>query len=281
MASISIEDALRIAADGDAVLFVGAGVGHLVDGPNGKLPSGPVLSNRILGRKDDTPSPPPLDKAAGYVIRKGAGAESVYETLRENLTVVGVDPGLAELYSLPWRRIYTTNYDDAIEQARSGKQPTSSCVLESGTEKAKIGAVIHLNGKLANVSAASLEKEIALSDRSYADRNLERSPWYGFFARDLETSRAVIFVGYSLYDLDISRLVFSSDIADKTFFFVSPTIDEIDKETISLHGQPTLPFQVRPHLRRNCTETLCQLERRSAASIHPRDGNHSRQSRGI
>jgi hypothetical protein len=233
---ITIQDALRIAADGDAILFVGAGVGFLVDGPNGKLPDGATLSNRILGRPDDGPAQP-LDKAVGYAIRKGAGVEHVYKVLRDNLTVQSVDAGLADVYALPWRRIYTTNYDDAIEIARSGKQPTNSCVLETSTDKARIGTVLHINGQLSQVSAASLEKQLSLSDRSYAGRNLERSPWYPYLAHDLETARAVIFLGYSLYDLDISRLIFSTEIADKVFFFVSPNIDEVEKETIQLHGQ--------------------------------------------
>lgn len=236
MGQITIEDAIRIAADGDALLFVGAGIGFLVEGPNGKLPDGAKLSNRILGRPDAS-SAQPLDKAVGYAIRKGPGVEHVYDTLCANLTVTSVDTGLAELYSLPWRRIYTTNYDDAIEISRSGKQPTNSCVLESSTDKARAGTVLHINGRLSEVSPASLERELSLSDRSYAGRNLERSPWFPYFAQDLETARAVIFLGYSLYDLDISRLIFSNDISDKIFFFVSPDIDEVEKETLQLYGQ--------------------------------------------
>src|SRR5688572_29067876 len=112
-----------MAADGDAILFVGAGIGFLIEGPNGTLPDGAKLSNRILGRGDDEPAQL-LDKAVGYAIRKGPGVEHVYKILVENLTVKSVDSGLADLFALPWRRIYTTNYDNAIEHSRSGKQPT-------------------------------------------------------------------------------------------------------------------------------------------------------------
>lgn len=237
MSPISIEDAIRIAADGDAVLFVGAGIGFLVKGPNGKLPDGATLSNRLLERPDDQRPAPPLDKAAGFVIRKGRGAEHVYNVLKENFTVLEVDPRLEKLYRLPWRRIYTTNYDNAIQVSRDKVVQTNSCVLESSPDEARTGTVIHLNGQLSRLSPASIEREFSLSDRSYADRNLERTPWYSYLAQDLETARAVIFIGYSLYDLDISRLVFSSEINDKTFFFVSPDIDEIEEETIALYGQ--------------------------------------------
>lgn len=237
MSKFSLEDAIRIAADGDAILFVGAGVGFLMEGKRGPIPNGAVLSNRILGRKDSTPNPPTLDKAAGFAIRRGNGVEGVYNTLVENLTVVSIDPRLAELYALPWRRIYTTNYDDGIEMSRIGKVTTNSCTLEDGTDKSRDGSVIHLNGQMTRVSPPLLDKALSLSDRSYADRNLERSPWYSYIAQDFDTARAVIFIGYSLYDLDISRLLFASNISDKTFFFVAPDIDEVDAENLSLYGQ--------------------------------------------
>lgn len=237
MSTITIEDAIRIAADGDAVLFVGAGIGFLMEGPAGKLPNGVTLSNRILGRADDALGAPPLDKAVGFAIRKGGGVEKVYDVLRDNLTVTTIDPDLVEVYNLPWRRIYTTNYDKGVEIARHKRTPTNACTLESSTDKAKTGTVLHINGQFSKISPASLEKGLSLSDRSYADRNLERSPWYAYLAQDIDTARAVIFLGYSLYDLDISRLLLSSDIANKTFFFVSPHIDDVEREAISLYGK--------------------------------------------
>lgn len=237
MSNVTLHEAMRIAADGDAILFVGAGVGFLVKGPRGPLPDGTKLSNRILGRLDDEPNAPPLDRAAGFAIRKGVGAEGLYKILKENLTVVEVDERLARLYSLPWKRVYTTNYDEAIEIARDRKQPTNSCQLESPVSRAKVGTVLHINGRFAAISASSLDSDLSLSDRSYAIRNFEKSPWYGYFSRDLDNARAVVFVGYSLYDLDIARLIFSSNIKAKTFFFVHPNIDEIEHDTISQYGQ--------------------------------------------
>jgi hypothetical protein len=163
MAGISLDDAIRIAADGDAILFVGAGVGFLVDCPTGKIPDGTTLSNRILNRNDSSTPATPLDKAAGYAIRNLGGVEYLYDILKQNLTVNSVDKRLKELYCLPWRRIYTTNYDDAIEASRKGVTATNSCTLEDPVSKARSGSVIHLNGALSRVSPASIEKESRLS----------------------------------------------------------------------------------------------------------------------
>lgn len=235
--NLTIQEAIRIAADGDAILFVGAGVGFLTRNSTGPLPDGRRLSNRMLGRADDEPNAPPLDRAAGYAIRKGMGVEGVYQLLMSQLSVVEVDPRLSKLYQLPWRRVYTTNYDTAIEQARKGVVPTNSCTLETPIDRASNGTILHINGCIKNISPASIEKELSLSDFSYATRNFENSPWLGFFSRDIEVARAVIFVGYSLYDLDIARVIIGSDIAEKTFFFVSPDVDEVDEDNISLYGQ--------------------------------------------
>jgi hypothetical protein len=236
LASIDLEDALRIAVDGDAVLFVGAGVGFLAQGNRGSLPDAPKLSNRLLERADDAPSPPALDKVAGYIIRQGKGAEFLYNVLTENLKVNSVDDGLALLYRLPWRRIYTTNYDDAIELARHGHVGVSTCTLESDPATLSPSAIVHLNGYLGHISPSSLERGLTLSDASYAMPRLENSRWNQIFLRDIGQARAIIFLGYSVYDQDIARSLMEIGCQSRSLFFVSPTIDPVDRSTVELFG---------------------------------------------
>ena len=146
MSYIPLAEAIRIAADGDAIAFVGAGIGQFISTPNGKMPRGYQLSNLLLGRPSETSNVPALDKAAGFALRSGMGADKVNNILKEKLTVSSVDPGLETVFRLPWRRIYTTNYDDSIEKSRSGFLPTKSLTLEDAPEKMEVGSIIHLNG---------------------------------------------------------------------------------------------------------------------------------------
>lgn len=235
---MDLNDAVRIALDGDAMLFTGAGLSFLSKTADGsKLPSGDQLKDILLEQPLGKGSPHPLDRVAGHAVRQH-GVEWVFDQLKSSLTVTEVDPRLAELYRLPWRRIYTTNYDNAAEFSRKDAFSPSSLTLDDQVTRSKPGSVIHLNGAIAAVSPANIQAGLALTDISYATSRLVDSEWFKLFIRDLKTARVIIFAGYSLYDLDIARaLIEDETLARKTLFFVSPDADEIELGTMSQYGR--------------------------------------------
>lgn len=56
-------------------------------------------------------------------------------------------------------------------------------------------------------------------------------------------ARAVIFIGYSMYDLDIQRILHAEDISDKTFFITSPDPSDTDKIMLPMFGS-VLPIGI-------------------------------------
>lgn len=235
---IELDDALRCALDGDAILFVGAGLSFLSKTAAGeKIPDGPGLVNLLLGQPLDAKSKHPLDRVAGHVVRS-KGADFVYDTLKESLTVFVTDNKLIRLYDMPWRRIYTTNYDNAIEVSLTGKRPVSSITIDEDTSKAAPGSIVHINGYIKKISPASISTGLTLTDHSYATSKFIASEWFKFFLRDIRASRAIIFAGYSLADLDIQRALISEDaISKKSFFFISPTADALEQSAIGEYGR--------------------------------------------
>jgi hypothetical protein len=235
---MELHDAVRIALDGDAMLFTGAGLSFLSKTANdATLPTGDLLKDILLDQPLGTGSLHPLDRVAGHAVRE-RGVDWVFETLKASLTVATVDDRLSKLYNLPWRRIYTTNYDNAAELCRSGNFSVSSLTLDDEVSRAKPGSIVHLNGSIASVSPAGLQAGLALTDLSYATSRLTDSEWFRLFLRDLKTARAIIFAGYSLYDLDIARALIEDEaLARKVLFFVSPDADTIELGTISQYGR--------------------------------------------
>ena len=75
---------------------------------------------------------------------------------------------------------------------------------------------VHINGYIGNLTESTLNTSFKLSESSYMrPEGFLNSPWYTIFKRDLERASAIIFAGYSLYDIDIKRiLVSNSDIFD-------------------------------------------------------------------
>ena len=237
---MELDDAIRCAIDGDALLFVGAGLSFLArcgkDCPGKTVPDTRTLIDLLLEQPEGTGSKHPLERVAGSVVRQ-KGVDFVYEIISTHFSVTSVDPRLKTLYSVPWKRIYTTNYDNAAEVSRFGSYAVSSVTIDEPQSMVTKGAIIHLNGYAPRVSPANLERGLLLTDASYAASRLVESGWLSFFERDINTSRAIIFAGYSLYDFEIDKaLLFADAISRKAFFFVSPDADQIELSTLRRYG---------------------------------------------
>jgi hypothetical protein len=220
------------------LLIVGAGVSFLSKTKAGdKLPDGAALVDLLLDQPVGTGSKHPLDRVAGHVTRT-KGVDHVYDLLVRTFTVEAVDDRLKKLYNLPWRRIYTTNYDNGIQTALKGKRPTSTITLDDDVDKIKAGSIVHLNGYIGHVSPQNIQANLVLTDYSYATSRLLESDWFKLFIRDLKSARSVFFVGYSLSDLDIERALIAEEyLARKCFFFISPQADEMEIGAIKEYGQ--------------------------------------------
>jgi hypothetical protein len=63
--------------------------------------------------------------------------------------------------------------------------------------------------------------EVKLTATSYQTAVLLDSPWAAVFREDLEVARSVFFIGYSISDLDVRRVLFEQkSLTDKCFFIV-------------------------------------------------------------
>ena len=177
-----------------------------------------------------------LDRVAGAVVRR-KGVDFVYDVLNDSMIVESVDKRLKTLSGLPWKRLYTTNYDNALEVARLGAFPVSSVTFDDSQNSASLGSIIHLNGYIKRVHPNDINRGLVLTDASYAAARMVDTGWLSFFEHDLKSARAVIFAGYSLNDLDIDEVILESAITkEKAYFFVSPDADEIEVSTLERYG---------------------------------------------
>jgi SIR2-like domain len=227
----------RSVLDGSAMLFVGAGLSFLTKNAAGdSLPNGDQLK-AYLHSETGTKKSYPLEKISNYYVRK-FGPAKLYDYLTQQLSVASVDKRLTELYKLPWRRIYTTNYDDAIEIARKSSRDSATFTLSESAKSIPDGAVVHINGFIERVSPQSISDDLKLTDYSYATSNfVANKEWSQFFLNDLRVSRAIIFAGYSLADLDIARiLIAESALNAKTLFFIAPDSDEVEVASLVPYG---------------------------------------------
>lgn len=98
---------------------------------------------------------------------------------------------------------------------------------------------IHINGAIQDLDHAALETSFKLSESSYTNSDaFTNSSWSYRFKKDIELCSQIIFVGYSLYDMEIKRLLISNDeIKRKTFFITRTDLSVKEHHRLSAFGE--------------------------------------------
>ena len=207
---------------GRSVLFVGAGFSRdarNILGENMLL--GSELAGHLakeLGEDVDTD----LETISGLYIDT-FGRQKLLDILYQKFRTSEVSDAQMEILSLPWNRIYTTNYDDVIEKTLADLKIDFQVVTRTerirAIDKGKMTCV-HLNGHIHSVNEDNFDEEILLTDFQYLTNSLMQSPWATKFRTDLHTARGVFFVGYSMADFEVSKLLFESGLTGRRVFFI-------------------------------------------------------------
>ncbi len=203
----------REIASGGAVVFFGAGFSAGATGFDGELPLGNQLRDKLgefcgferkyYETKDlkDVAEHCLLEKSRQEIVEKLKDIFAVKQPKDEQKVVVG----------WPWKSIYTTNYDDLIYCA--GKQVSKNIdilTLESMLPSESRNFCLHINGCVDRLEPKHLDNSFKLSHSSYVNGDVfaNSSEWENKFRKDLQYSALVVFMGYSLADMPIERILF-------------------------------------------------------------------------
>ncbi|EOT2564361.1 SIR2 family protein [Escherichia coli] len=173
---------------------------------------------------------------------------SVLDLRKDNYTLTSVSECHEKICKLPWKKFFTTNYDNSIELAclNIGKRIESVDLSYKPTNFLKKNNVcLHINGKIEGAEPEDLTSKIKLSDSSYlSPDSFVNSDWYYHFKKDLETASAIVFMGYSMYDMDVKKFLFENpELQEKTYFVVRDGADFKEIFTLRKYGH-VLPIGV-------------------------------------
>jgi hypothetical protein len=224
---MELEEGLKLAHDGRALLFVGAGF------PRGatNLAGDDFAVGRDLARDLSTEAALPaglaLDDVAELYVNK-FGESKLIDELKQLFSAKDVTKAHQDIAALPWRRVYTTNYDDVFELActKIGKRVDSVVPSDDISQISKKNLLcVHLNGFIRRTDQGSIWNDLKLTQASYDKGSALDNEWGSLFRADLQAAQAVFFVGYSLWDIDIRRLLLEEELRDKSFFVLGLTPD--------------------------------------------------------
>jgi SIR2-like domain len=229
MTSERIDSLLAQACRGNAILFLGAGfpastIINILDEP---VPGTAGLIASLLASVGETCTAEdrrkPLSDIADYCFSSEEWRASSVQQLRTSFSVKGMAEWQHKLITAPpWKRIYTTNYDNSIELAfGTAKRAAVAFSAMSKYVRPVAGTLtcVHINGMIGRADPGNVDSELRLSNASYANKKFEDSEWSNLLASDLAYSDSVIFVGFSMSDLDIGRLIVAEQVRERVIFF--------------------------------------------------------------
>lgn len=233
-------------SSGQSVLFLGAGFSHGIKNiSGGEFPISNQLKEKLEQLLDVENSGQDIDALANILIEDDEyDVNSLINMLEQNFKI-GKNENLEiheQILKLPWKRIYTVNYDDVVEtiSGNIGINRKSITLNQRVKDNISKNLIIHLNGSINNLTNSTLLSEFKLSSTSYLQTDLVNSEWYDVFKSDIDTAKNVFFLGVSMnYDLDISRVLVNEDDYKEKIFFIDKFIDE--------DGRKSKQFKIKSH----------------------------------
>lgn len=231
---MELDEAIGHALDGNALLFTGAGfsVGAKPTGFD-KFLTGRELARHLYAESGFNTTDDQLNIASQIFLKKH-GKEALLNELKSMFTAGNVSDDHKAIANVPWQILYTTNYDDILEKSYSQNGKKLIPILPSMDAKGRIlssNHCVHINGFIPNANVDDLDKSIKLSNSSYLTESFENSDWGFAFRKSLHLAKAIFFIGYSMYDLDIQRIVHNiGDLRAKTIFIERVGVDRSEIE---------------------------------------------------
>ena len=247
---MDFQSLLAHARNGGGILFCGAGfssdclnfenieeigtTGALLELLNQKLEE----EGHISGFRDI--------KNAADEYRDRIGQFDLMNLLKQNFSISHVTEELIEITKYPWERIYTTNYDNAIELACThAKRPFDSRNnLDPGSDFPETRVdIVHLHGCAEKWEIRNFEQSCILGAESYM-RLEGLKHWLDQLRTDVDRSTVVVFVGFSAQDFHLNQVLYNASGTKPKVFFVNRTTvqREPDLERMQRNFGQSLPI---------------------------------------
>ena len=234
---------------GNAVLFVGSGIGHYMVNAKGEtMPDGAELGRRLATKlKLDVGGESSLSKVA-QLAEIRVGRSRTVRAVAELFEGYEPDEEARWLFSLTWKAIYTTNYDGYIERCyeMSPDAQQNPVVMATNSDvrswlPSHEIPIVHLHGALGDISQRD---KILLTQQDYATYRSQRSMLFNLFKTQYADT-PILYVGYSNEDSNWAQV--TSELREEfapglppTSFRLTPETTDLDRELLKHEGIETL-----------------------------------------
>jgi hypothetical protein len=183
-----------------------------------------------------------LKDVALYANSRGV---NMYELLQSLFTITNLTDDQEKVLRKQWRRIYTTNYDDAVEffgkSDSSHPRRSSYTIADTRPSKLPANSIIHLHGYIHSCTKREVLSQLVLDHKSYAEQAALNSPWWDQFERDIQGAQWIFFVGYNLNDFAVAKyLTKNPQLSGRTRFILRPPVNDFMADRLEGYGSVDL-----------------------------------------
>lgn len=218
---------LERARSGGGVLFCGAGFSAdcLNFSNNEEIGTGDALLaliNNELAKEGHQTGYGDL-KNATEEYRESVGEYDLMDLLKQRFSISNVTGDMIEIVKFPWDRIYTTNFDNAIElactHAKRSFESANNLDQIPGISTNKL-QIVHLHGYADGWDIDNFKESCILGTESYLRLDTIKH-WLHQLRLDVERATVVVFIGFSAQDLHLGQVLYNASGTKPKVFFVN------------------------------------------------------------
>lgn len=241
MTDLEVEKLQTAVASGAAVCLVGAGFSRLaLDAYGNSVPSTEDLINEIKIQLDiDSDESVNLAEIADFAEESPDGISLIRKILIARLTETKPSQEQIIIANLPWRALFTTNFDDILEKSRAkGSFLPVTPSTDSQKIPSNITPIYYMHGRARDLLETDVNPSIVISERNYLQLDKRNRDLYARFYNELFAARAVVIIGYSIKDLEIAQglLKRSEALYEKTYIVCHSSDGKFSRSRLEKFG---------------------------------------------
>jgi len=227
---------------GAAICLLGAGFARMAQDAHGQqVPTTEELTSELKSSLQiDEKENVSLSDIADFADEQPAGRNKLRAILMERLTLCKPNELQTSFLREPWRAIFTTNFDDIVEQSSSAGRfapvtPASNASAIPGIKT----PIYYMHGRARDLVETDADPALVISETNYLQMDRKNRDLYARFFNEIFCARLLVIVGYSLKDLEIAQGLLSRSAAlrEKTVIICHPDDGRVARARLEKFGR--------------------------------------------
>jgi len=139
---------------------------------------------------------------------------------------------------MPWRAVFTTNFDDVAERSLPGDTMIVTPVFDANNLRAGRKVLYYLHGRALDILSGAVDPSLVVSETNYLDLKDRNRNLYSALENEVHTASRIFFIGYSIRDSEIASRLFSiPGLRQKSIVICGPTEKEVSLNRLKKFGE--------------------------------------------